>query len=129
MKDAVALNEWEEKARAKLVELCQAMLAGQLSYFEGAVEVCQIRHQIRVPDFDPDITAFVAISSETDHLPLERVRHRWSAEALQKLEPEFARTEQWAAPFASKACQHLVQRFGAQQGIQADGPASGGSAA
>lgn len=122
MKDAVALNQWEEKARAKLVELCEAMLSGQLSYLEGAVKVCQLQHQIRVPDFDPDIMAFIAIRSETDHLPLEQVRHHWSAETLQKLAPEFERTEQWAAPFASEACRHLVQRFGAQQGIQARAP-------
>lgn len=129
MNDAVALNEWEEEARAELVELCRAMLAGHLSYFEGAIEVCRLRYQIGVPDFDPDIMAFVLISSETDHLPPERVRHRWSVEALKELEPEFARIEQWAAPFASEACRHLVQRFGAQPRAQADIPASGGSAA
>jgi len=123
VKETSSLNELEENARAKLVGLCQAMLAGQLSYFEGAVEVCQLRRQIRVDDFDKDIMAFVLISSETDHLPVERVRHRWSAEALQMLKPEFALTEEWAAPFASAACRHLVQRFGAQLTVPFDVPA------
>lgn len=67
--------------------------------------------------------AFVLISSETDYLPVERVRHRWSAEALQMLKPEFALTEQWEAPSASEACRHLVQRFGAQPAAPFDVPA------
>lgn len=123
--DALALNEWEESARAELVALCKAMLAGELSYFEGAVMVCSLRHNIRVPENDPDIDAFVLISSETDHLPLQRVREHWSPEALRKLEPEFVKTEIWAKPFASQACEHLIARFAnAQQSIQADPSAS-----
>lgn len=124
MKEVAALNDSEETARRNLVKLCQAMLSGRLSYFEGAAEICRLRDQIRIHDFDPDIMAFVVISSETDHLPLERMRHRWSAETLKMLEPEFERTEQWAASFASEACMHLVQRFGAQPAVPPDVPAA-----
>lgn len=101
------------------------ILKGELSYFEGAVSICLLRHSIRVPDNDTDINAFVLISSETDHLPLQRVRHRWSPEALRNLTPEFERIEEWARLFASLACQRLIVRFAsAQQCIQSNGHAS-----
>ena len=112
MTDAPALNEDEERARKRLVELCSSMLSGKLSYFEGAVLVCNLRSRLRVRDDDPDLTAFILIQSETDHLPLQAVRHRWSPDARRKLEPEFEQTEVWAQPFASEACERIIKRFG-----------------
>ena len=48
-----------------LVLLCRQMLSGELSFFEGAIEVCSLRFSIGVPDTDTDLLAFVAIESET----------------------------------------------------------------
>lgn len=99
-------------ARAKLVTLAEKMLAGELSFFEGAAQIIEIRKLIEdVPDHDPDFDVFTLICSETDHLPLQSQRGAWSAEALARLESEFSLTESWARSFAPAACRNLVARF------------------
>ena len=107
-------REFVTKERQKLVALCRAMLSGEVSFFEGAVQVCSLRHNIEVPEEDSDLEAFVLIQSATDHLPLKDIPHRWSAEAIKRLQPEFEKTEVWAKPFASKACENLIKRFAEQ---------------
>src|SRR5512139_3810383 len=112
--DTPALNESEEVARQNLVALCRAMLVGELSFFEGAIQVCSLRSSIRVSENDPDLMAFVVIESETDHLPPFQTRQLWSAPALQRLQPEFEKTETWAKSFAVEACKNLIERFAKQ---------------
>jgi hypothetical protein len=107
-------SEFVAKERQNLVALCRAMLSGEMSVFEGAVQVCSLRHNIEVPEDDADLEAFVLIQSETDHLPLKDIQHRWSAEALERIQPELEKTEVWAKPFASVACENLIKRFGEQ---------------
>ncbi len=109
--DSPALNESQAQARERLVSLCRQMLAGELSFFEGAIQVCSLRSSIGVPDADPDFQAFVVIWSETDHLPPRHVQHRWSSTALLRLQPEFEQTETWARGFANQACENLIKRF------------------
>ncbi|WP_235610830.1 DUF2489 domain-containing protein [Bordetella sp. H567] len=88
------------------------MLAGELPFFEGAVRVVNLMHCLNgIGDDDPDFRIFVLIQSETDHLPLEAQRPLWSASALEALEPEFLRTEEWAKCFAEQACKNLIARF------------------
>lgn len=110
--DRPAINETELSAREKLVTLAKEMIDGELSYFEGAQKVLALKKSIGgVTDKDPDFNAFVAISSETDHLPLKAQRHLWSPLTLAALEEEFEKTEQWASEFAHKACHNLIGRF------------------
>jgi hypothetical protein len=113
MTDRAAINQLEAEARQSLVAIAQAMLTGELSFFEGALRVLRLKAAVGgVADRDQDFDAFVLIESETDHLPLKAQHHLWNAEALAKLGPEFQRTEAWAAGFAPAACRSLVGRFG-----------------
>ena len=109
--DTPALNESEEAARQNLVALCRAMLDSELSFFEGAVQVCALRSSIRVSEDDLDIMAFVAIKSETDHWTMFKTQQHWSSNALRRLQPEFDKIETWAKSFAVMACNHLIARF------------------
>lgn len=112
--DSPALNEFQAQARASVVLLCRQMLAGELSFFEGAIQVCSLRFKIGASDTDADIMAFVAIESETDHLPRSHVQPLCSASMLQRLQPEFEKTEKWAMEFAAQACRNLIERFSLQ---------------
>lgn len=110
------MNEVEILPRSRLVLLAQAMLAGQLSFFEGAVQVLALKNQLGgVADKDPDFDAFIVIQSETDHLPLKAQWSLWAPTALAELEPEFWRIEEWAKSFAPQACRNLIARFAAGQ--------------
>lgn len=106
------MNESESLMRSQLVSLAQAMLNGKLPFLEGAVQVLAIKSRLSgVADRDSDFDAFVAIQSETDHLPLEAQRPLWSPTALAELEPELRRAEEWAKSFAPSACWNLIARF------------------
>jgi hypothetical protein len=112
MIDRPAINEFEAMSRHRLIELAQAMLSGDLSFFEGSVEIAALKWQVGgIADIDSDFNVFVGIASETDHLPLKRQQSLWSPEALKRLEPEFKRTEEWASSFAPSACKNLIARF------------------
>lgn len=107
------MNEMETIERSRLVSLAQAMLDGELSFFEGAAQVLIIKNRLSgIADRDPDFDVFVVIQSETDHLPHEAQHSLWPQAALAELEPEFRRTEEWAKSFAPQACRNLITRFG-----------------
>lgn len=94
------------------VFLANKMRNKELSFFEGAVRMAPLRFDIRgVDDFDEDFIAFVVISSETDHLPLEAQRPLWNPNVLKGLEAEFLRIEEWASAFAVEACENIIKRF------------------
>ncbi len=109
--DSPPRNESQVKARQELVSLCRAMLAEEMSFVEGAIRVCSLRSSIGFNENDSDLMAFVAIESETDHLPPRHTQKLWSAGALQRLQPEFEKSEVWAKAFASEACKNLIERF------------------
>jgi hypothetical protein len=107
-----ALSPDEIDARRQLVALAEAMLIGEVSYFDGAPKVCALQCRVGgVQSGDPDFEAFDVISSETDHLPIPTIGHLWSASALQRVQPEMVHTEAWAKDFAPKACVSLIARF------------------
>ncbi|MFZ6775046.1 DUF2489 domain-containing protein [Undibacterium sp. SXout7W] len=115
MTNRPAINEFEVTARERLLEVVQAMLDRNMSFFHGAREVFILRHQVGgVLVSDPDFDAFAVIYSETDHLPHEDQRYLWSSDTLEKLEPEFKHTEEWAESFALPACKNLIARFEAE---------------
>jgi hypothetical protein len=87
------------------------MLAGKLTFFEGADKITRLAARLGLSNSDPDIEPFALITSETDHLPLPNAQHNWSAEALSKLQDEFRQTELWAQPLAVPACERLIRRF------------------
>ncbi|MCK1618877.1 hypothetical protein IVA96_19965 [Bradyrhizobium sp. 159] len=57
-------------ARRKILKSAQDMLAGQLSYIEGARNIVTASTKARLDKRDVDLLPFVGIVSETDALPL-----------------------------------------------------------
>lgn len=105
---------WASAAKQKLAETAAAILDGSCSYIEGAREIVALRSPAMLDQFDPDILPFVGVYSETDALPVGKVRELWAPEALKKLEPEFEQKEQWARSFCEEHCVRLIERFARQ---------------
>jgi hypothetical protein len=103
-------------ARQMIVAAARGMLAGTLSFVEGAREINRLRSYAKLPDLDPDILPFIVIDSETDALPVGEVRKLWSPEALAKIQPEIDRREAWAAEDGRADCQRLISRFSSAAG-------------
>ncbi len=62
----------------------------------------------RLDRFEEPFVAFVAITSETDAVPIGELRERWHADARTKLEPEWAKAEQYAKDVGEPACREAV---------------------
>ena len=99
--------------RATMVETARAMLSGALSFLEGARSIAALSHDAGLGHLDNDIVPFVAVESETDAFPLGSQRQYWQPEALAKLGPEIDRWEAFARSDLRKACEKLIDRFGA----------------
>src|SRR3981189_1199063 len=98
-------------ARLMIFEAAQDMLAGKLSYIEGARKICPARFSWGLDELDADVRCFVGIDSETEALPFGKLREYWQAAALEALQPEIGRKEAWARKLAEPHCRNLIQRL------------------
>jgi hypothetical protein len=117
---------WNEseiiKARHAMVDAAQHMLAGRLSYIEGARKIVSAHWEARLDERDMDLAPFLGIASETDALPFGEMRAHWQPAALEALQPEIDRMEAWARSFGEPYCHKLVARFSGNQIVPVIGP-------
>jgi hypothetical protein len=98
-------------ARHTIFRAALDMLAGKLSYIEGARKIVAMGTTARLDERDGDLLPFVGIVSETDALPFGEMRKHWQAAALGALQPEIDQKEAWARGFGEPHCRNLVERF------------------
>jgi hypothetical protein len=84
--------------RGKIIAICEAILNEEIGVIAGSrilnrLEFELIDYSVGKFDRDEDFIPFVAIDSETDHLPVNRERADWSAEALARKDKEIAESE------------------------------------
>ena len=113
MAEHLSHEEYVASARQQAANVAAGILAGTIPVLEGSFKLSALRHEVEVESNDKDFLVFVAISSETDALPVGEVRKHWSAEALARLQPDIQSATAWAMQLAVPACQSIVARFGA----------------
>jgi hypothetical protein len=110
---------WNESeilaARRAIFEAAQDMLAGSLSYIEGARKIIAVQATAKLDERDTDLVLFVGIVSETDSLPFGDMKAHWQLAALDALQPDIAKKEAWARQFGEPHCRNLVERFSSGQ--------------
>jgi hypothetical protein len=102
----------EERDRAKIVELAQAMLDGALGIIEGSRRLNDLREALGIHHLDDDFVGFVVIDSETDDLPIGDVRRLWNKEVLVHKDREVEEAERLYRDGAFEDCRKLIARFG-----------------
>jgi hypothetical protein len=99
-------------SRARATAIASDVVAGLMSPIVGARLLVALRFSVGVREDDRDFTAFVAIDSEADGLPIGAVRRLWDPTVLIEMDTEIARAEAWAADFGREAFRSVVDRFG-----------------
>ena len=91
-------------------ELALDIVDGRIGLIEGSVRLARSRWEIEpaAPDLRHLFTPFVAVSSETDHLPLADDRAHWNADALRAKDDEARSYEESARPAIVVACRALA---------------------
>lgn len=86
------------------------MLAGELSYIEGSRVIVALLPDAQVDNMD-DFTVFVGIDSETDRFPIASFRDQWQTHALELMQPDLDKAEEWAKAYGETACIAIVERL------------------
>ena len=102
--------------RGKIVAICEAMLREKIGIIAGSRILTGLGFEL-LNYHDKDFLTFVAIDSETDHLPVDVERQNWSIEALERKDKETANYEADAKEDVLKICKKLIDRFAINGGI------------
>jgi hypothetical protein len=107
--------------RGKIIAICNAILNEEIGVIAGSrilnrLEFELLHHQVGQFDRDEDFRPFVGIDSETDHLPVDRERANWSADALERKDKQIAESEARYRESAFAACRTLIARFDMKHG-------------
>ena len=116
-------EEYSAFIRGKIVAICEAMLKEEIGVIAGSrrlhrlgFEFCEVEDEELV-QHDKDFLTFIAVDSETNHLPVDWERQNWSVEALARNDKEIAEAEALYQDDGFAACRKLIERFDMQGGI------------
>lgn len=100
------------RKKREVVDLARRMIEGSVGVIEGSRKLASIRHDLEFLGSFDDFNAFVAVDSETDHLPVApSVRGQWSENALTRADVEIDKYERAFRPDVQQACIALIRRF------------------
>ena len=104
--------ETRAAAQQKAVAVAAAILRRELGVIEGARQLTSLGHDL-VDDWrvDPDFLVVGALDSQTDHLPVGKVRNLWDPALLAAKDALIQRIESEARHDFEQACRNIVSRF------------------
>lgn len=104
--------EAEDQARAEAVAAAEAILGGELGIIEGARVLSSLASRL-VGNWatDPEFQVFGALDTETDHLPVGKVRELWDPAALAEKDATVQRIEAESRAEVEEACRRLIARY------------------
>jgi hypothetical protein len=100
-----------QEQRRAIVSAAQTLLAGNVPFIEGVLTLAALRFVASKDGFDPDFMLFVAISSETDHLPLEHTRKYCTQAWLDRCDAEEKSVQAFYSSDVHSLCRKLIVRF------------------
>ena len=107
------LNEGHVRdLRAQIADCALALSQGSVPLLEGVRRLAALSFGGENRNSDPDFGLFVAIDSETDHLPAATARPLCSSAWLDQCDRELAEIEKFYGSNINSACERLVARFG-----------------
>ncbi len=94
----------------KIVAICEAVLAEEIGIIAASRRLSALGMEL-FDGHDEDFIMFDAVDTETDHLPVDKERKNWSAEALKRKDAEIAEAEAFYKDEVFAACTKLIERF------------------
>ncbi|MCP4674179.1 MAG: DUF2489 domain-containing protein [Deltaproteobacteria bacterium] len=104
-------EEYMNQRRSEVIDVANKIIDGATGVIEGARELHVLQYEVSEDDFDSDFMVFNAINSETDHLPIGKVREQWSSSTLEMKDEEKTAAEKRFRKEAISACKKLIKRF------------------
>ncbi len=98
-------------AKGNLVKAAKELDAGHVNFIDGIRRIMSLKWSVSQLDHDPDFSTFVAVDSESDHLPGAEQRHLCNQAWLKECDLQAARLEAFWGREVRAACAALVTRF------------------
>lgn len=95
----------------EILQIAQRFLDGKIGVIEVSRLLVSVESSLSKDDKILDIMFFVAIDSETDHLPIGSVRAHWDPQRLIEKDKEFEAVEAYYASESREVCSRLIDRF------------------
>lgn len=92
--------------RGKIVGICEAVICEEIGIIAAARRLWRLGIELGADDSNFEV--FVAIDSETDHLPVDIERQNWSSEALQAKDAEILEYGKRYKSEVINACKNLI---------------------
>ena len=102
---------WVDDALERAIAIARRMIGGELGVIEGCRTLSSMRWEFEAEIADQSFP-FVAIASETDDLPIGKVRDLWEIDALARKDLQILRCEQLYRTQALEACLVLIKHLG-----------------
>ena len=102
-------QSWRRNCR-RIVARCGDLLDGRIGVIAAAQQLSKLRHWVRADD-DPDFQIFIAIESESDHLPTGNERQHWAPDALKTKDVEIREIEEFHRAGALEAARKLQAKY------------------
>jgi Protein of unknown function (DUF2489) len=102
-------KQWLRDCRS-VTTACRGYLAGTLGLIEASRLLVSCAHRLR-EDSNSEFSFFVAVESETDHLPVGEYRNQWAADSLKAKDKEINSIEEFYRSDAVAAATSLLKRF------------------
>ena len=96
---------------SEIVDTAKMARDGKMNIVEGVWRLCALQNDVSRRNFDDNCVLFVAIASETDHIPVGTVREEYSRAALEKGDNEIEEVDKDYRSQVVSACEKLIARF------------------
>lgn len=116
MTDHMSNSKYVQASRREAVRVCSGILEGRVDVLNGCHHLSALQFEVGVDDWDPDFKVFVGISAECVVPPGQPARRYWSAEEVERFEPDINDPVGWAMALVGAPCRSVVKRFSADMG-------------
>ena len=99
------------EAQKAVVETADGLASGSVPFIKGVHQLAFLRFKVSKLDHDPDFMLFVALASESDHLPPQAIRDQCAQAWLEQCDNEARELEAMYQHQVHAACERLVLRF------------------
>ncbi|WP_371437450.1 hypothetical protein [Polaromonas sp.] len=107
----LSTEQYLSAVRADIVLAARRLEAREGAFLEGVRKLASLRHAVSREEHDEAFMLFVAIDSESDHIPGPAMRALCSATWLEECDSEAKRIEAFYGHDVDVACQQLVELF------------------
>lgn len=98
------------KHRREVIGLAKKITDGEIGVIEGCREILIYQDRLHAQDTE-EFRIFLGIDSESDGLPIGRVRMHWSASALKQKDTEIKAFEDFYRPRAVDAAMRIIEKY------------------